>query len=97
MLLVYAFTVFVDVCRAQWLMGRASDSRITEPGPESCAAVAIIFKPIETRHELIIAHLLSSLPNSNSNQFTLLLHQPGPDFPISTRSVGWSRGFDRAR
>ena len=26
-------------CRAQWLRGRASDSRLREPGFESCAAV----------------------------------------------------------
>ena len=26
-------------CRVQWLMGRASDSRLREPGFESCAAV----------------------------------------------------------
>ena len=28
-----------DICRAQWLMGRASDSRLRKPGFESCAAV----------------------------------------------------------
>ena len=27
------------LCRAQWLRGRASDSRLREPGFESCAAV----------------------------------------------------------
>ena len=26
-------------CRAQWLRGRASDSRLREPGFESCVAV----------------------------------------------------------
>ena len=28
-----------SVCRVQWLMGRASDSRLREPGFEYCAAV----------------------------------------------------------
>ena len=31
--------MIVTICRAQWLRGRAPDSRLREPTPESCAAV----------------------------------------------------------
>ena len=31
--------IYIWYCRAQWLRGRASDSRLREPGFESCAAV----------------------------------------------------------
>ena len=30
---------YIHTCRAQWLRGRAPDSRLREPGFESCAAV----------------------------------------------------------
>ena len=42
----------VDVlfCRAQWLRGRASDSRLREPGFESCAAVLKSWSNLFTLH-----------------------------------------------
>ena len=41
--------------RAQWLSGRASDSRLREPGFESCAAVLI------PRASIVTVHCTSSL------------------------------------
>ena len=38
------------ICRAQWLMGRASDSRLREPGFESCAAVLKPWTSVFTLH-----------------------------------------------
>ena len=35
----YVQDLLQRLCRAQWLRGRASDSRLREPGFESCAAV----------------------------------------------------------
>ena len=42
-------------CRAQWLRGRASDSRLRGPGFESCAAV------LKHRAIVFILHCSSSL------------------------------------
>ena len=36
---MWALDLELLVCRAQWLRGRALDSRLREPGFESCAAV----------------------------------------------------------
>ena len=38
------------ICGAQWLRGRASDSRLREPGFESCAAVITPLASVFTRH-----------------------------------------------
>ena len=52
---------FSQMCvkgRAQWLMGRASDSRLREPGFESCAAV---FKTLGTFFTLHCSSYLSCI------------------------------------
>ena len=56
------FCALTDVCDsvyAQWLRGRASDSRLREPGFESCAAA---LKPWE---RLLTLHSSSSLGSIN--------------------------------
>ena len=40
----------ITICEAQWLRGRASDSRLPEPGFESCAAVLKPWPSIFTLH-----------------------------------------------
>ena len=49
----------VYLCRAQWLRGRASDSRLLEPGFKSCAAV------LKTSASFFTLHCSSSLSYIN--------------------------------
>ena len=42
--------MYSTTCRAQWLSGRASDSRLREPGFESCAAVLNLWANAPTLH-----------------------------------------------
>ena len=46
------------LCRVQWLSGRASGSRLREPGFESCAAV---LKPLARLFPLYIATVHSAI------------------------------------